>query len=1086
MPVCKLPFALSQRVSILCAPFEHIRISSENVVEIKVFRGCRPPRHVSIPGTLLPVGKSSGHLSPEICFTKIRNLVCLTGHMQGSPEGGFRELASRLPSDARPNTDLEFLVPHGSSVAKVVVYADGRVVVDPVSASSDMLAESCLTGKVFFSTNEEPEDDNQFVSVQQIEPNLIKVTVDSAVSYFQGKITSSESRLFQLRETVGGEHAFVIGNRLTSMKPDERTAIVKISGTQASLLDQESNGIVRVWSLSGVSWMHTLLPRTGFFLPQSLFLDKTECVSAVAEGIGDYCARTQRGSIDIEKLSAEILLKKCPPNSREGRSGWISKLVSRYSKTVTTNESLESVSMGIAKQTLTAFESSLLKLKKIITAPENGPVVNNKIAKRPIRQRFLGSSQRQYGESMADWLRMNGSRKCRHQIDLVKNASEEELLKLREIIIWFNSWSASDKYLTHSSLMGNQDIFTDTGKWVIPDDAETQSILFKYMAWIYKRGYDTFISEIQTPLFPLIEDLDMESTIPLEDTSQIDSIFMDEALLFVKERARILHYMYPSHTELTVYIYSSSGFNKSKGRWKSSFHLVWPDLIVHGELAPIIRQSTVEYFVYKSRTTRYFGEMQKRLVNNYEANIWENVFDQTTSNANNGLRMPFCNKASWVKNQFGIRIPSVENRRCYPKGTVVIKFEPRKFPDIESETSARTRAMDLIAQAEKLGHHRDAVDQNDLVGDRTQYKQADRNTINRTSAFVAAMRSQGGDMREFVNVQAQWAEKILDPESLSDAEVAKWIQRGSCRRASAVLSEYNKEFVNCYLQADLVWFEGFTLETLRESEHYRKLTPAGQQGLKNRFRKYLDSRNGGLTAPTHVGGTSDVEKLKNLALHMRQRLVSAQTTRIDPIVEEQNHDSSSSSHGFDDETAPPVEDEQDQFDLWPNVVENIFSFHESMEMWKDTFSAHLSELNMPHGGYWIKASSAIIWISPRIGKPLTDGFNCGLPVMRSACGRKQVTATLYHQCGKVVVTGNRKSPEFKAIISIVKRIATPDDRLYHKLQTTADWHDMLVSFPLIDRAGARNQREEFEQRWKIMESIESDSRSVEPLAEEIG
>ena len=152
--------------------------------------------------------------------------------------------------------------------------------------------------------------------------------------------------------------------------------------------------------------------------------------------------------------------------------------------------------------------------------------------------------------NLAEILRFNG-RKCNHQLRLAKLASSEELAKLSEIVAWWNQWNSADKFLSHSSLMGNRDIFTDTGKWVIPDDPETQATLFAHMAWIYKRGYDTFISEIQTPLFPLIEDLDMESTLPMENTVAVDQMFLDEALLFVKERARALHVIYPTQREFT-------------------------------------------------------------------------------------------------------------------------------------------------------------------------------------------------------------------------------------------------------------------------------------------------------------------------------------------------------------------------------------------------------------------------------------------------------------------------------------------------------------------------------------------------------
>jgi hypothetical protein len=1048
----------------LVPPCEILRIGSS--IEVKILKGGRPPKQIDIPPTVVVVGKHSGSLGPSVTFTVIEDqLVYVSGSIALAVDGGFIDFSEKFPLCARPSVELEFLVPHGmdGAVAKCLIYPDGRVVVDTGRVGSDSSGPSSLvflTG-IFFALSEE------------------QLTAWRSLRVVQGKLLGAASNIGALTfpETYMTQTVrALVGNKMSSAKFEDRFTQLEIS-PEGRVTVKCDDTHVRSFSMSGVVLLGGGLRRVGFSAP----VPAERMVEAVAEGISDFIARSRAGALDVDKLKRDLLMKKCPLNVERRESAWIKKVLVKYPiiRAGEGESEWENLSLEIASGTIRAFKPTLDKLRKMLNCGERNEELAVQSVPRPVR-RFVQSSIQRTAQSMVDYIRMNHGRKCRHQMDLMKKASEQEQAELRDIIQWWNQWSTSGKYLTHSSLMGNQDIFTDTGKWVIPDDEETQTQLFKHMAWIYRHGYDTFISEIQTPLFPLIEDLDMESTLAMDSTAEIDRIFIDEALSFVKERTRALHILFPTREEFTVYIYSSSGFNRSKGRWKSSFHLVWPDVIVNGELAPIIRQTTVEYFLYKSAASRYFSEMQKRLMNNYAANIWENVFDQTTSNANNGLRMPFCNKTTWIKNEFGVRVPSVENRRCYPKGAVSLKFSKKNFPDPEAETRAREKAMNMILEFEELDR-KQMWDQNELVGDRTQYKQADRNTIHRTSAFMAGMKSQGGDMREFWTVDAKWLERVVDPTSLSNDQVATWIRRGSCRRLSAQLSEYNKGFVDSYLKADLVWFEGYTLDTLRESEHYKKLTPAGQQGLKNRYRKYQESLAGGTAGILRsIGRVNDVDKLRELAKELRKRMITGSTDvkeddSLAPIVDEDDEEENG------EEERPPIEDEIDNFEIWSgNTGSNVFSFYGSMEMWKNAFSACLDEIRLPHGGYWIKASSALIWISPRIDQ-VSDGFSGCLELPRGGRGRRQVTATLYHHCGKVVVTGDKKSTQLQTIVDVVKKIAKPDDKLYHPLHTEVpDYRDIHMSFPLIDRNGAKAQREEFEQRWKIMESIASDTSTIEP------
>merc|ERR1711966_453056 len=62
---------------------------------------------------------------------------------------------------------------------------------------------------------------------------------------------------------------------------------------------------------------------------------------------------------------------------------------------------------------------------------------------------------------------------------------------------------------------------------------------------------------------------------------------------FMRKRAMGIHKLYPDLEHLEVYVYSASGYNKGKELLKSSFHLVWPQLITDAVFAPAIRHVTL-------------------------------------------------------------------------------------------------------------------------------------------------------------------------------------------------------------------------------------------------------------------------------------------------------------------------------------------------------------------------------------------------------------------------------------------------------------------------------------------------------------
>jgi len=114
-------------------------------------------------------------------------------------------------------------------------------------------------------------------------------------------------------------------------------------------------------------------------------------------------------------------------------------------------------------------------------------------------------------------------------------------------------------------------------------------------------------------------------------------------------RAEAVHMIYPHLDELECLVYSASGFNKGKEMLKSSFHLVWPQLIVDAGRAPVIRYVTLGRFKDESRKPgSELKQLQEDLIDLHETNEWELVFDSTTINARNGLRLPYNDKASMV------------------------------------------------------------------------------------------------------------------------------------------------------------------------------------------------------------------------------------------------------------------------------------------------------------------------------------------------------------------------------------------------------------------------------------------------------
>jgi len=274
-------------------------------------------------------------------------------------------------------------------------------------------------------------------------------------------------------------------------------------------------------------------------------------------------------------------------------------------------------------------------------------------------------------------------RKSNQDFLIRKNIKQEEMAKFEEVRQFFFLYETTGCNMTHCSLMGTGDVFTTTGKWHFPDAPDVQRQLFENIAWLFPRKMYLYISERQTQRFPFIEDLDIQARkdwqgelAPGEERRPPDNLIMNRPIRLpdgkvdgdpgelMRLRGSAVHMIYPHIDQLEVLVYSASGHNKGKDMLKSTFHLVWPQLIVDPDRAPIIRYVTLGVFSRETmRSGSYFNQLQHELINLDKSNNWELVFDSTTINARNGLRLPYSDKASMV-------VDNEEDKKKIKEGTL--------------------------------------------------------------------------------------------------------------------------------------------------------------------------------------------------------------------------------------------------------------------------------------------------------------------------------------------------------------------------------------------------------------------------------
>ena len=135
----------------------------------------------------------------------------------------------------------------------------------------------------------------------------------------------------------------------------------------------------------------------------------------------------------------------------------------------------------------------------------------------------------------------------------------------------------------------------------------------------------------------------------LGENYRVFDLKVKESFAFIKYRSAVLREFYPQFTTLEVNIYSASGWNSTKEYMKVSFHLVWPEIILNEDTAKIIRERTMEKFEeWADDPSHPIAYFKKNVIDIDPSNTWDDVFDDTTTHETNGVRMPYCDKASEV------------------------------------------------------------------------------------------------------------------------------------------------------------------------------------------------------------------------------------------------------------------------------------------------------------------------------------------------------------------------------------------------------------------------------------------------------
>jgi hypothetical protein len=185
--------------------------------------------------------------------------------------------------------------------------------------------------------------------------------------------------------------------------------------------------------------------------------------------------------------------------------------------------------------------------------------------------------------------------------------------RIRAHHAWLKTFQYEGNDYTHSSLRGGRDKCTSTGKLKVPDDRKTQVKFARAVTECYEQGFPCSFVEMSTTHYPYVEDLDIEAQGIYAKRGPPDGILHSDKdhFRFWKARARILHGLFPRVSPLVLHLFTASGFNAEKQCPKTSFHCVWPDLIVDRERAHQVRLQTIDEFVLSAETDNWTRRIEK-------------------------------------------------------------------------------------------------------------------------------------------------------------------------------------------------------------------------------------------------------------------------------------------------------------------------------------------------------------------------------------------------------------------------------------------------------------------------------------------
>jgi hypothetical protein len=251
---------------------------------------------------------------------------------------------------------------------------------------------------------------------------------------------------------------------------------------------------------------------------------------------------------------------------------------------------------------------------------------------------------------------------------LLKKARTRSLDDIKE----FMNMHSGNSALTHTSFKGGRDEFCQgEGTWSFPRDKEQE--LLECMAEVHDFGEPQYVVERKSAHFRYAEDIDIwgDDALPISEPWRRE----DSAFVLLEKLVQVRHDQVAGRIAeafLDVYVFQSSGISRKHEKNKSSYHLVWPQIVLSCATndAKKLCENTVQ------RMKRDFSEEEAWLKRLDDKNCWEEVFDKSVMGAKGSLRMPFCDKYHRDEGRS-------EDRPKMPVGWYRVHFPEDGAPEVE-------------------------------------------------------------------------------------------------------------------------------------------------------------------------------------------------------------------------------------------------------------------------------------------------------------------------------------------------------------------------------------------------------------------